>query len=175
MILLPIFTRCTASCPVLTRKLEVALSRIDPAKSYRVAVFSFDPLETGESLRLYRLNQNIPATWNIVRSNETEIRSFFGFFHYLVMNQEGKLVHPSEIFVLDQDLNWRWTLLGEDWTGREVASALEMTRSPGFSSWMKANPERLAWAGFATLILSVGVAVVWMIRRNPVAHPRVMP
>ena len=126
VILLPIFTRCAASCPVLTRKLETALGGINPAEPYRVVVFSFDPLETSESLRLYRLQQNVPADWKIVRSNEGEIRRFFGFFRYAVMNQDGKLVHPNEVFLLDQDLRWRWTLVGEDWSSTELASAIKL-------------------------------------------------
>jgi SCO1/SenC len=172
VILLPIFTRCTASCPVLTRKLEAALSSMNPAVPYRVVVFSFDPLETSESLRLYRMHQNVPADWRMVRSNEIEIRRFFGFFRYSVMNQEGKLVHPNEVFLLDQDLNWRWTLMGDNWTEREVTSAIDMTRAPGFGGWMKANPERLAWIGFVALILSVSVAMGWMARRKEVRQPR---
>lgn len=171
VILLPIFTRCAASCPVLTRKLETALGGLNPAEPYRAVVFSFDPLETSESLRLYRLQQNVPADWKIVRSNEGEIRRFFGFFRYAVMNQDGKLVHPNEVFLLDQDLRWRWTLVGEDWSGTELASAIKLTRSPGFVGRMKANPERLAWMGFVTFILSVSVATVWMVFRKEPGCP----
>ena len=90
---LPIFTRCAASCPVLTRKLETALGGMNPAEPYRVVVFSFDPFETSESLRLYRLQQNVPAAWRSCVRDEGEIRRFFGFFRYAVMNQDGKLVH----------------------------------------------------------------------------------
>jgi len=164
VILLPIFTRCTASCPVLTRKLEIALSRANSDQPYRVVVFSFDPLETGESLRLYRMHQQVPAEWKIVRSTEAEIRRFFEFFRYSVMNQEGGLVHPNEVFFLDQNLNWRWTLVGEDWTGREVVSAINLTHAPGLAGWLRANPERLAWIGFAALILGVAVPIGWVTR-----------
>lgn len=171
VILLPIFTRCAASCPVLTRKLETALGGMNPAEPYRVVVFSFDPFETSESLRLYRLQQNVPAAWKIVRSHEGEIRRFFGFFRYAVMNQDGKLVHPNEVFLLDQDLRWRWTLVGDDWSGTELACAIKLTRSPGFVGRMKANPERLAWIGFVTFILSVSVATVWMVFRKEPGCP----
>ena len=171
VILLPIFTRCAASCPVLTRKLETALGGLNPAEPYRVVVFSFDPLETSESLRLYRLQQHVPADWKIVRSNEDEIRRFFGFFRYAVMNLDGKLVHPNAVFLLDRDLRWRWTLVGEDWPGAELASAIKLTRSPGFVGGMKANPERLAWIGFVTFILSVSVATVWMVVRKEPSGP----
>jgi len=171
VILLPLFTRCAASCPVLTRKLELALGALNPAEPYRIVVFSFDPLETSESLRLYRLQQHVPADWKIVRSNEDEIRRFFGFFRYAVMNLDGKLVHPNAVFLLDRDLRWQWTLVGEDWPGAELASAIELTRSPWFVGGMKANPERLAWIGFVTFILSVSVATVWMVFRKEPSGP----
>lgn len=167
VILLPIFTRCSASCPVLTRKLEVALSGIKSAEPYRVVVFSFDPLETAESLRLFRTHEHIPVDWKIVRANENEIRSFFGFFRYTVMNQDGTLIHPNEIFLLDEGLNWRWTLVGEDWSREELATAISQTRSPGLSARIRAHPEMLAWTGFAAAVLSLGIAIGWMIWRKP--------
>jgi cytochrome oxidase Cu insertion factor (SCO1/SenC/PrrC family) len=166
VILLPIFTRCSASCPVLTRKLEAALVSINTDKPYRVLVFSFDPLETAESLRLYQTHERIPAHWKIVRSDESGIRQLFGFLHYSVMDQGGKLVHPNEVFLLDQSLNWRWTLVGEDWSSQELATDIDQTRSPGFVAWLKANPESLAWIGFAATILSISLAISWIICRK---------
>jgi len=150
----------------LTRKLEAALRGTNPANPYRVVVFSFDPLETAESLRLYRMHEQLPANWKMVRSNEAEIRRFFGFFGYSVMDQNGTLIHPNEVFLLDQALNWRWALVGEDWSGGELATAINRTRSSGPAVWIKANPEKLAWIGLATVVLSIGLALVWMIYRK---------
>src|SRR5579863_7375943 len=171
VIVLPIFTRCSASCPVLTRKLADALQETKSGNPDRIVLFSFDPLETSESVRLYRVREHVPADWKIVRSNEAEIRRFVDFFHYSVMNQDGALLHPNEIFILDQSLNWRWTLVGEDWSSKDLATALELTRAPGLYGWMKSNPQAIAWIGFAAMILSLGIAMVWMILRKPATPP----
>jgi len=169
VIFLPIYTRCTASCPVLTHNLATALAGMNPPQSYRVVIFSFDPLETTESLRLYRARQLVPPDWKIVRSNPTEISRLFEFFRYSIMSQNGALVHPNEVFLLDSNLSWRWTLLGEDWSARELADAIAQTRSPGIVARMNASPERLAWIGFATALLSLSIAGAWMIWRKPFA------
>ncbi len=167
VILLPVYTRCTASCPTLTRNLAKALSGINPLQPYRVVLFSFDPLETSESLRLFRVRQHLPPDWKIFRSNPADIRRLLEFFRYSVMTQNSTLVHPNELFVLDSALIWRSTLLGEDWNGRELADAIAQTRSPGILTRFNANPDRLAWIGFAAALLSVGIAGAWLIWRNP--------
>jgi cytochrome oxidase Cu insertion factor (SCO1/SenC/PrrC family) len=165
VILLPIYTRCVAGCPVLTHKLETALASMKSTEPYRV--ISFDPLETTESLRIYRAQEHVPANWKIVRSDESEIRRFFEFFRYTVMDQDGALIHPNEVFILDQALNWRWTLVGEDLPNEELATAIAQTRKPGFVAWLKANPERIAWIGFAAIVLSISSAGAWLIFRKP--------
>lgn len=167
VILLPVYTRCSASCPILTRKLEAALAKAKSAEPYRVIVVSFDPLETSESLRLYRSREHVPVEWKLVRAQEDDIRNLFGFFRYSVMSQEVALLHPNEIFLLDGDLKWRWTVVGEDWTPQELATTMEQTRSPSLVANLKARPEALAWAGFAGLVLSVGLAVGWLMFRKP--------
>jgi len=167
VILLPMFTRCSASCPILTHKLVAALAGMESAEPYRVVVFSFDPLETDESLRLYRAQEHLPAEWRMVRAKESEIREFFGFFRYNVMNQDGTLIHPNEVFVLDEALNWRWTLVGEDWTKEDLAVVIRQTRSPGLLATITAHPEWLAWTGFAGAILGLCLSIGWMIWRKP--------
>ena len=171
IILLPIYTRCSASCPILTRKLETALAAMKSTGPYRVIVVSFDPLETAESLRLYREHEHVPTVWKIVRASDDEIRNLFGFFRYSVMNQEGTLLHPNEIFLLDNDLKWRWTVVGEDWTPQELATVIEQTRSPGLVANLRARPEALAWAGFAGVILGFGLAIGWLLFRKPSRQP----
>jgi len=171
VILLPVYTRCSASCPILTRKLEAALEGMKSAAPFRVVLVSFDPLETPESLRLYRGREHVPANWKLVRASEDDIRSLFGFFRYSVMNQEGALLHPNEMFLLDGALNWRWTVAGEDWTPGELAAAIEQTRAPGLVANLKAKPEALAWAGFAGVVLGVGLALGWLLFRKPLRRP----
>jgi SCO1/SenC len=166
VILLPVYTRCSASCPVLTQKLKAESAHLGSQVAYRVLVFSFDPSETSDSLRTFRKQERLPANWIMVRADEEEIRRFFDFFHYSVMTEGGMLVHPSEIFLLDHDLNWQATLLGEDWSSAELQKKLSRIETPGPAGWIAMNPAALAVVGFGGMLLSLGLLIGWLIFRN---------
>jgi cytochrome oxidase Cu insertion factor (SCO1/SenC/PrrC family) len=167
VILLPIYTRCAASCPVLTRKLEGETARMGSGIAYRVLVFSFDPSETSESLQIFRRQERVPANWVMVRTDEGEIRQFFDFFHYSIMTEGDMLIHPSEIFLLDHDLNWRATLVGADWSSAELQKQLSRIETPSLTGWIAMNPAALAVMGFGGMLLSLGLLIGWLIFRKP--------
>jgi cytochrome oxidase Cu insertion factor (SCO1/SenC/PrrC family) len=167
VIVLPVYTRCAASCPTLTRKLEQEASRIGADAHYRVVVFSFDPAETAASLLEFRKREHLPANWLLVRAEEAEARRFFRYFQYSIMSEGAVLVHPNEIFLLDHDLRWRATLLDVDWNGGELREWIERVESPGIRGWLAMHPEKLAWAGFSGMLLGAGFCIAWMIRRRP--------
>jgi cytochrome oxidase Cu insertion factor (SCO1/SenC/PrrC family) len=170
VILLPVYTRCAASCPVLTQKLEQETARMGASGVYRVLVFSFDPRETVDSLRSFREREHVPANWILVRANETEIRQFFDFFHYSVMTEGSMLIHPNELFLLDDDLHWRTTLIGEDWNSEELQINLRRIETQGFAGWIAMNPAVLAAIGFGGLVLSFGLIIGWLMFRKPRRH-----
>lgn len=167
VILLPIYTRCGASCPVLTRKLEEEAARMDSGIAYRVLVFSFDPSESSKSLEIFRRQEQVPANWAMVRADEGEIRQFFDFLHYPVMTEGDMLIHPSEIFLLDDGLNWRGTLVGVDWSSAELQRQLSRIETRGLAGWIAMNPAALAVMGFGGMLLSLGLLIGWLIFHKP--------
>ena len=172
VILLPLYTRCTGSCPVLTRKLQSELARLNSKASYHVVLFSFDPAETSESLKLFRERERLPGEWLMVRGDELEIRRFFDFFHYSVMKENGALIHPSEIFLLTIDasagneLRWRASLVGVDWSARDLEKELKEIQSPSLMGRIEMNPETIAKTALAGLIASLGFLIAWITFRK---------
>lgn len=167
VIVLPIYTRCGASCPVLTKKLEKATAGIASGLAYRVVVFSFDPSETSESLRSFRKQEEVPASWATVRAEEKEIRRFFDFFRYTVMTEGGVLTHPNKIFLLDRQLRWRQTLTGVEWNPEELQKELERTESTGLVAWAAMNPAKVAVLGICGILGSFALYLGWLIFRKP--------
>jgi cytochrome oxidase Cu insertion factor (SCO1/SenC/PrrC family) len=167
VIVLPVYTRCATSCPTLARKLAQEALRLGDSAAYRVLIFSFDPAENTESIREFRQREHVPANWLLVRAEEPEIRRFFDYFHYSIMTEGSVLVHPNEVFLLDHDLNWRATLVDVNWSSAELGEWIDRVESPGVRGWLAMNPEKLAWTGFAGLLLGVGGCVGWLIRRKP--------
>lgn len=166
VVLLPVYTRCSASCPLQTQKLKRALAGLNSA-SVRVLVFSFDPGETAATLAEYRKRESIPAGWRVIRADESAARGFFDFFHYSVFNEKGQMIHPDQIFLLDPSLHWQFTMAGLNWDLQELGGALSETRSPGIVMWARTHPDALAWAGLFSIAFGVGLLCVWLVRRRP--------
>ena len=171
VVLLPVYTRCSASCPLQTQKLKRALAGSDSV-SVRVLIFSFDPGETAATLDEYRKRENIPVNWRTIRSDAPAIRGFFDFFHYSVLNEKGEMIHPDQIFLMDPSLRWRFTMAGLNWNPQEFDEALGETSSPGIVLWARTHPDTLAWAGLFSILFGVGLLCVWLVRHKP-ANPTV--
>lgn len=169
VIVLPIYTRCGASCPILTKKLEKESAEISGI-AYRVLVFSFDPTETTESLRRFREEEGVPARWVMVRAEESQIRKFFDLFRYQVMTEGAVLTHPNELFLFDRDLNWRLTLAGEDWNAARLQKSIGWMESPGIAAWAAMNPAKVAVLGVVGLFGSFVLLLGWLIFRRAGKH-----
>ena len=171
VMVLPLYTRCGTSCPVLTKKLEKETVGIADSRAYHVVLFSFDPTETGESLRKFREQEGVPKDWVLVRTDAQTIQKFVDFFRYRVMTEGGLLVHPNEIFLLDRGLNWRLTLIGEDWGAAKLENDLRRMESPGIDAWAAMNPAKVAAIGIIGLLGSCALALAWMVSRKPDGRP----
>jgi cytochrome oxidase Cu insertion factor (SCO1/SenC/PrrC family) len=172
VVILPAYTRCLGSCPTLALKLKVELARVDSGLAYHVIIFSFDPAETTENLQRFREHEGLPTEWMAVHSDEMEIRKLFGFFDYAVMKQSGALIHPNEMFLLSgenqhgNDLFWRESLPGVDWSSQDIEKAFSEMRSPTVLGQLRANPGRLIKAGFAGLLASMAVVLGCLVFRR---------
>jgi cytochrome oxidase Cu insertion factor (SCO1/SenC/PrrC family) len=169
VIVLPIYTRCTLSCPLQTQKLKQALAGPN-AGSVRVVAFSFDPEETEKTIQQYRTREGVPENWLVVRAPASAVSGFFDFFHYPVLDESGQLTHPDQMFLLDPSLHWRFTVDGLNWSATEVNQALGETRSPGAVLWLRTHPDALAWSGFLLILVGISLLGAWLAFYKPSHH-----
>lgn len=154
LVLLPLYTACPQVCPILTQKLKGVLLQ-SPWKDEpkRIVALSFNPRETPEQLKKYRQQQEVPASWVILRSDLEGIRTLFDALQYRVMTSKGELVHPTQIFFFDEQGRAQAALKGIEWSVNDLNEALDRAKNPTLTQWK--NPERLAWGGFVGMCLSL--------------------
>ena len=168
ILVLPVYTRCTMSCPVLARMLVQQTSQIGGGAPYRVLIFSFDPGDDAVALRQFRVQKGLPAQWMLVRSDAADIRRFCDFFHYTVMTEGSVMIHTNQMFLLDHNFEWRATFIDENWNAAELRTWMRRAESPGLLGWLTMNPEMLVFIGFAGLLLSLILIVgVLLLRSRP--------
>ena len=120
VIVLPVYTRCTMSCPILARMLVQQTSQLSGGAPYRVLIFSFDPGDDAEALRQFRAQKNLPSSWILVHSSAADIRRFCDFFHYSIMTEGSVMIHTNQMFLLDRNFQWRSTFIDEQWDAAEL-------------------------------------------------------
>ena len=167
IIILPIYTRCAASCPIQTQKIKQVWIDVNRKSAIRVLAFSFDPQETAASISDYRRREGVPDRWVVVRARQSDARTFFDFFQYSVMSDNGQFVHPDRIFLLDSSSQWRFTMEGLNYNPAEIEQALAQLQSPGLAVWIQANPSAVAWTGFLCILVSLCILAIWRIGHKP--------
>ena len=170
VIILPIYTRCGASCPLQTQKIKRLWNSLNRGTSLRVLVFSFDPKETAASISDYRKREGVPENWVVLHAPESSTRSFFDFFHYSVIDENGQLIHPDRIFLLDSSLAWRFTMEGLNYNPEEIVKVVDQLQSPGLAVWIETHPDAVAWTGFLCILVSLSLLAVWRVGRKPSNH-----
>lgn len=164
VLVLPVYTRCTMSCPILARMLVEQTSRIGGGAPYRVLIFSFDPGDDARALRQFRAQKSLPSTWILARSDAANIRRFCDFFHYTVMTEGSVMIHTNQMFLLDHSLRWRATFVDQSWSAAELRTWMMRVESPGLFGWIEMNPEAMVFGGFGGLLLSLALilaALLW--------------
>jgi cytochrome oxidase Cu insertion factor (SCO1/SenC/PrrC family) len=169
VIVLPVYTRCTMSCPVLARMLVKETSQMSGGAPYRVLIFSFDPGDDAEALRKFRVQEGLPPTWMLVRSDAGDIRRFCDFFHYSILTEGSVMIHLNQIFLLDHTFQWRATFIDQGWNAAELRTWMKRVESPGFWGWVAMNPESLAFIGFGGMLLSLALILAVLLWRFPVS------
>jgi cytochrome oxidase Cu insertion factor (SCO1/SenC/PrrC family) len=166
VIVLPVYTRCTMSCPVLARMLVQQTSQIGGGTPYRVLIFSFDPGDDAQALRQFRAQKNLPPAWILVRSDAADIRRFCDFFHYTVLTEGPVMIHTNQMFLLDHNLQWRATFIDQSWNAADLRAWMSRVESPGVFGWLAMNPEVLVFIGFGGLLLSLMLILGILILRS---------
>jgi cytochrome oxidase Cu insertion factor (SCO1/SenC/PrrC family) len=172
VIVLPVYTRCTMSCPILARMLVQQTSQISGGTPYRVLIFSFDPGDDAQALRQFRAQKNLPPAWILVRSGPADIRRFCDFFHYTVMTEGTVMIHTNQMFLLNHNLQWRATFIDESWSAADLRTWMSRADSSGLLGWLAMNPETLVFAGFGGLLLSLLLILgAFILRPRPLREP----
>lgn len=163
VVVLPIYARCTMSCPVLTRMLVQQTQRLGSGAPYRVLIFSFDSGDAAAALRNFRAEKGLPASWLLVRSNAVDIRRFCDFFHYPVMSEGPVMIHSNTMFLLDSTFRWRATFVDQNWDAADLKKWLHRAESTSLIGRLITTPDAMILAGFggvlASLLLVLGVLV----------------
>jgi cytochrome oxidase Cu insertion factor (SCO1/SenC/PrrC family) len=172
---LPVYTHCTMSCPVLASRLVRETAQLTPGTLFRVLIFSFDPADDAASLRAFRVQEKLPPSWIIVRSTDSDIRRFTDFFHYTILTEGPVMLHTNQIFLLDHSLTWRATFLNESWTAADLRTWLRRVEVPGLLGWFVMNPEKLAFIGLGGMLLSLAL-ILWALlsRSRPSPQPQML-
>ena len=130
----PIYTRCRSTCSPLTAVLKHALeeSGLDP-RSYRVASFSFDRDERGETLAAFRTRMGLPPEWLTLRAPDPAPLegALLALDFRTVTIGDGQLDHPNLVAILTPDMRLSEYVLGLDFTASQVAAALDRARAGG--------------------------------------------
>jgi cytochrome oxidase Cu insertion factor (SCO1/SenC/PrrC family) len=166
VIVLPVYTRCTMSCPILARMLVQQTAQLSGGMPFRVLIFSFDPGDDAKALRQFRAQKNLPASWLLVRSQPADIQRFCDFFHYSVMTEGPIMIHTNQMFLLDHTLEWRATFVDEDWNAAELRTWMKRVESPGPFAWLTTNPDLLVFAGFGGVLLSLILVLTVLVFRR---------
>ena len=130
----PFYTRCPYTCSPITAALRAALqeSCLQPSE-YRVVSFSFDPNETGETLRAFRNAMQLPDGWLTVHAAvpsalERTLRSLD--FRTMEIG-DGQYAHPNLIAVLAPDMRLTEYIFGVTFSPTELAASVRAARSGG--------------------------------------------
>ena len=121
-LLLPIFTRCSGTCPLTAVMLKQALEKA--RESFRVIVLSFDDEDRAADLQAFRERFALPAGWLLVRSADAAAtRQFFDELGFHFMKAGFGFDHPNQTFVLSPRSAWAATFAGTAFPEAELETA----------------------------------------------------
>jgi hypothetical protein len=171
-LLLPVFTRCSGTCPLTASLLKQALGRA--RAPFRVVVFSFDPEDTGRDLRDFRERFALPASWTLVRAAEAgPARQLFDALDFHFMKSGGGFDHPNLTFVFSPRGSWAGTLSGSTFSARELEAAFGRATAADdpaaldrLSAWL-IRPATWILLACAGLLLSLLAILLARLTRRP--------
>ena len=140
-LLLPVFTRCSGSCPVSVMNLREKA----PLK-FRVVVLSFDPDDTPADLAEFRERMELPADWTVTQLPPAQTRELLDGLGFHFMKSERGFDHPNQTFVFSARGAWAGTLNGSEFDGLDAAWAKALRADKSWLSWID---DPAAWISLA--------------------------
>ncbi len=131
VILSPIYTHCTSACPIITESLKKTVKLFgEPGKDFYVLTLTFDPKDTVEDLRKFRVEHRLGRGWKVVmvkdRSQLFKLLDAIDFRFATLPDRQ--FVHPNLIVFLDRDMVIRKYMYGVTFDRLEFANALRIAR-----------------------------------------------
>lgn len=127
----PMYTHCPHTCSALTGGLRRALERsgLSPSE-YRIVSFSFDPNETDEALREFRVRMRLPASWMTLRARDplSLQRTLRSLDFRTISTADGDFDHPNLVAVLAPDRRLASYLFGTNFSPSALAGAVRRAR-----------------------------------------------
>ncbi len=172
-LLLPVFTRCTGTCPMTAVYLKDALAKAQV--SLRVVVLSFDADDTPADLRDFRERFALPPDWLVVRPSDAgATRAFLDRLDFHFMKSEAGFDHPNETFVFSPHGTWAATLTGAAFAPGELRAAQERalaaddpSAASRLAAWLH-KPE--AWIVLACVGILLALAAILARRSQRQSH-----
>ena len=133
----PVFTSCTQTCPLITASLHSALGEIgEPGVGYQVLTISFDPADGPAQLRDYRRKLELPAGWKLAVATPENLRKLLDAidFNYEALPQGG-FVHANVIAILTPTLTVSSYQHGVAFDAKELRLALEKATRESSLVW----------------------------------------
>lgn len=163
-LLIPVFTRCSGTCPLTALLLKKAMAGAQAP--FRVIVFSFDPEDAAKDLREFRERFALPAGWRLVRSTDSAAtRELLDTLDFHFMKTSAGFDHPNRTFVFSPKGAWAATLLGSEFSPAELEAAFgralaadDPAALPRLRAWL-VRPTAWILVACAGLLLSL-VAIV---------------
>jgi len=160
-ILVPMYTRCPTSCPMITEGLKkaTAAAKADPT-SYRVVLFSFDPRDTPADLREFRARHQIPIAWSMATAKPADVRRLL---EALDVRVSDFMMHPNVAIAITPDLRPAKSMFGTSFSGSEIDAALDIAR--GGHDWIG------RYGGYALAALLLAAILSGMVLAVAVTSP----
>ncbi|HYV68116.1 MAG TPA: hypothetical protein VE964_17875 [Myxococcales bacterium] len=168
-LLLPIFTRCSGTCPLTALQLKEALGKA--RASFRVIVLSFDEDDRGADLQAFRERFALPAEWLLARSDDpAATREYFDQLGFHFMKSGSGFDHPNQTFVLSPAGAWAGTLAGTAFREAELDAAWWRAMAADdpapvrqLGSWL-IRPE--SWVALACVGLAMSLLTLTVLARR---------
>jgi protein SCO1/2 len=135
-ILVPLYTGCLYSCPLVIKNLISAYKELPDTKKIPVILFSFDPDETLDSMKTFEQNMKLPAKWFLVtlfdKNGKQSFLDEIGFHYFNAGNDQFE--HPNIAYIFRKKLTIFNYILGITFNKEELKQKIESTQTEQVST-----------------------------------------
>ena len=162
VIVSPIFTSCPHTCGMITSSLRDAVAPIGPpGGKYQILSVSFDPADTPETLKQYRIDQDLPANWKLAVGKGNSVEEFLAALDFKYQAEGASFAHANLVAVLTPDQKISEYVYNIMFEEQEIRTALQ-TAVTGDSLVKKFR----GWIVVVALVSALITGVTVMATRN---------